>query len=32
VLDLQARHGRKAETLPQEILDEVMAKVAVIFD
>lgn len=32
VLDLHARNGRKAEALPPEILEEVMAKVAVIFE
>jgi mRNA interferase ChpB len=32
VLDLVARHGRKADTLPPAILDEVMAKVATIFE
>ena len=32
VLDLNARHGRKVETLPPAILDEVMAKVITIFE
>jgi mRNA interferase ChpB len=32
VLDLQARNGRKVDTLPPEILDEVMAKVVVLFE
>jgi mRNA interferase ChpB len=32
VLDLQARNRRKVDTLPQEILDEVMAKVVVLFE
>jgi mRNA interferase ChpB len=32
VLDLDARQGRKVETLPEAILDEVMAKVATIFE
>lgn len=32
VLDLSARHGRKVETLPASILDEVMAKVITIFE
>jgi mRNA interferase ChpB len=32
VLDLDARHGRKVDTLPPAILDEVMAKVATIFE
>lgn len=31
VLDLDARNGRKAESLPQELLDEVLAKVVTIF-
>ena len=31
VLDLHERNGRKVDTLPQEILDEVMAKLATIF-
>lgn len=32
VLDLQARHGRKVDTLPAAIMDEVLAKVATIFE
>ncbi len=32
VLDLHARNGRKVDTLPAEILDEVLAKVAPIFE
>ncbi len=32
VLDLKARSGRKIDTLPREILDEVMAKVITIFE
>jgi mRNA interferase ChpB len=32
VLDLHARSGRKVDTLPPEILDEVMAKIAPIFE
>jgi mRNA interferase ChpB len=32
VLDLQARNGRKVDTLPPEILDEVLARVAPIFE
>jgi mRNA interferase ChpB len=32
VLDLAARNGRKIDTLPQAILDEVLAKVAPIFE
>lgn len=31
-LDLDARNGRKVESLPTEIMDEVMAKVATIFE
>jgi mRNA interferase ChpB len=32
VLDLTARNGRKVDTLPQDILDDVMARVATIFE
>ena len=32
VLDLDARNGRKVDTLPPDILDEVLAKVAPIFE
>lgn len=32
VLDLQARSGRKVDTLPAAILDDVMARVATIFE
>jgi mRNA interferase ChpB len=32
VLDLDARNGRKVDTLPAGLLDEVMAKVRPIFD
>ncbi len=32
VLDLNARNGRKVESLPTAILDEVMAKVVTIFE
>lgn len=32
VLDLQARGGRKVDTLPQEILEEVLAKVVTLFE
>ena len=32
VLDLHARNGRKLETLPTAILDEVLARVASIFE
>jgi mRNA interferase ChpB len=32
VLDLQARNGRKVDTLPPDILDEVLARVAPIFE
>jgi mRNA interferase ChpB len=31
VLDLQERHGKKIDTLPQSILEDVLAKLAVIF-
>ncbi len=32
VLDLNARNGRKVDTLPQDILDDVMARVVTIFE
>jgi mRNA interferase ChpB len=32
VLDIQARNGRKVESMPQSIMEEVMAKVATIFE
>lgn len=32
VLDIQARGGRKADSLPPEILDEVLARLAPIFE
>jgi mRNA interferase ChpB len=32
VLDLAARNGRKVDTLPQALLDEVLAKIAPIFE
>lgn len=32
VLDLKARHSRKVDTLPPDILDDVIAKVATIFE
>ena len=32
VLDIQARNGRKVESMPQAIMEEVMAKVATIFE
>ena len=32
VLDLQARHGRRLECLPPAIMDEVMARLATIFE
>ena len=32
VLDIAARNGRKIDTLPQSILDEVLAKVTPIFE
>ena len=31
-LDLNARHGRKLESIPEAIMDEVLAKVAPIFE
>jgi mRNA-degrading endonuclease toxin of MazEF toxin-antitoxin module len=31
-LDIGARHGRKLEAVPPEIMDEVLAKLAVIFE
>lgn len=31
VIDLAARHARKIDTLPESIMDEVLAKVATIF-
>ncbi len=32
VLDLAARHARKVDTLPAAIMDEVLAKVATLFE
>ena len=32
VLDLGARHGRKVDTLPSALMDEVMAKLVTIFE
>jgi mRNA interferase ChpB len=32
VLDIAARNGRKVDTLPQALLDEVLARVAPIFE
>lgn len=32
VLDLAARNGRKVDTLPEAILDEVLAKVVTLFE
>lgn len=32
VLDFGARNARKVDTLPEEIMDEVLAKIAPIFD
>ena len=32
VLDLGARHGRKVDTLPAAIMDDVLAKLAVLFE
>jgi mRNA-degrading endonuclease toxin of MazEF toxin-antitoxin module len=31
-LDLDARHGRKLESVPSAIIDEVLAKLAVLFE
>ncbi len=31
VLDIRARNGRKIETLPQQILDDVLARTATLF-
>jgi mRNA-degrading endonuclease toxin of MazEF toxin-antitoxin module len=31
-LDLRARHGKKLETVPADIMDEVLAKLATIFE
>ncbi len=32
VIDLAARHARKVDTLPESIMDEVLAKVATLFE
>ena len=32
VLDIRARRGRKVETLPPDLMDEILAKVATIFE
>ena len=32
VLDLAARHARKVDTLPEPIMDEVLAKIATLFE
>jgi len=32
VLDLKARNGRRIETLPPEIMDEVLARLATLFE
>ncbi len=32
VIDLAARHARKVDTLPEAIMDEVLAKVATLFE
>lgn len=32
VLDLAARHARKVDTLPEAIMDEVLARVATLFE
>ena|SRR5580692_167864 len=31
VLDIRARNGRRVETLPQEILDDILARTATLF-
>ncbi len=32
VIDLSARHGRKVDTLPSTLMDEVLAKVVTLFE
>jgi mRNA interferase ChpB len=32
VIDLAARHGRKVDTLPEPIMDEVLARIATLFE
>ncbi|MGH6958554.1 MAG: type II toxin-antitoxin system PemK/MazF family toxin [Caulobacteraceae bacterium] len=32
ILDIEARHGRRVDTLPPELMDEVLAKVSTIFE
>jgi len=32
VLDISVRHGRKVDTVPDDVMDEVLAKVSVIFN
>ena len=32
VIDLAARHARKVDALPESIMDEVLAKVATLFE
>jgi len=32
VIDLATRHARKVDTLPEPIMDEVLAKVATLFE
>jgi mRNA interferase ChpB len=32
VLDLEARHGRKVDTLPPALMDDVLARVATLFE
>lgn len=32
VIDLYARHGRKVDTLPAKLMDEVLAKVVTLFE
>jgi len=31
-LDLAARHGRRLESVPDEVMDEVLARISVIFE
>jgi len=32
VIDLAARHARKVDTLPEPIMDEVLARIATLFE
>jgi mRNA interferase ChpB len=31
-LDIQSRHGRRLESVPRSVMDEVLAKIATLFD